>query len=806
MGAQDFIIPSDVISAEELLTALLNKWMLRKVRSVKSDLERTQRSMLNFQHMFASLTNTMIRSVSLEEIQREDVIEILRQIGDLVAVDAVSVGFLSDNGELAAENYFNWARKPEYDTSHYLDRGPLQFERDIWSVNELREGRAVIMAGLEDLPPEAAVEREEILRAKTLSSIMMPLRIQNRLRGFLRLSTFEKPRAWNETEIQIARSCADLFTAVLLRWRDLTNLRRTVEALKQRNVEVSTINQMGVRLQRSKNLTELFGVVEQVALELFPAAVGMLQITNKVEENQPMTQWGEWPFSLLVAVEQVFNNIHEEARREGRRSDMDTICKRLGSQVAATNTNVTTVCLPLYAQTETLGLCGMFFPVDYEVTPAVKSLASNFSERVALAIANLQLREDLHYHSIRDPLTDLYNRRFMEHVFENEMRRALRQEEPLSVIMMDVDHFKNVNDTFGHEIGDLVLKAIARFLKHHLRQEDIICRYGGDEFVIILPQAHPTDAYHRAEVLRKAVEEIYRDPLIREFKISGLSLSIGISSYPIHGDQPPELLRAADHALYTSKNHGRNQVRIAPKDRTGNLYRQTRSLNGISGALTESTVQQRIRRKVPLLVATNNKGKLNEIQAIFQEMPLFDQLEFYQPSDLGLNLEVEETGATYAENAALKARAFFAAAKDLLEPLIVIADDSGLEVELLNGRPGIRSARYAPFPNATDADRRRYLLGELKGKTQPWSAHFTCTIALARPDGTIRYYDGTCEGEIISEERGTNGFGYDPVFLLPDRQKTMAEISEADKNLISHRARALRAAIPHIQSLLDNMK
>jgi XTP/dITP diphosphohydrolase len=159
-------------------------------------------------------------------------------------------------------------------------------------------------------------------------------------------------------------------------------------------------------------------------------------------------------------------------------------------------------------------------------------------------------------------------------------------------------------------------------------------------------------------------------------------------------------------------------------------------------------------------------------------------------------LDVEETGSRYEENAALKAVAFCNASG-----LIALADDSGLEVDALDGEPGVRSARYSPRPGDTDAGRRAYLLSRLKGQPRPWSAHFHCTVAVAVPQGGLYFHEGQVYGEIIPEERGTNGFGYDPIFLVPELNKTMAELTMAEKNLLSHRARAVRAALPTLISL-----
>lgn len=193
-----------------------------------------------------------------------------------------------------------------------------------------------------------------------------------------------------------------------------------------------------------------------------------------------------------------------------------------------------------------------------------------------------------------------------------------------------------------------------------------------------------------------------------------------------------------------------------------------------------------------LLLATNNKGKLRELQAILADLPL----ELVTPADINLDLDVFEDGATYAENASKKALAFAHASG-----LVCIADDSGLEVDALDGAPGLYSARYSSKPGASDADRRAYLLQNLNGKPRPWTARFRATVAIAGPEGSVQIAEGICPGEIIPEERGTGGFGYDPIFFMPELGQTMAELSDETKNRLSHRARAVQAAKPILMRL-----
>lgn len=193
-----------------------------------------------------------------------------------------------------------------------------------------------------------------------------------------------------------------------------------------------------------------------------------------------------------------------------------------------------------------------------------------------------------------------------------------------------------------------------------------------------------------------------------------------------------------------------------------------------------------------LLLATNNPGKLREYQSLFRGIPF----ELVTPADLAVAVDVEEAGASFEENATLKA-ATLAKKTGLLS----LADDSGLEVDALGGEPGPLSARYAG-ENASDKDRISFLLSKLKGIPEKnRSARFRCIIAIAQPDGKIKLFSGECRGIIIDTPRGTHGFGYDPIFFIPELGKTMAELTLEEKNRISHRARSAEKAREYLMKL-----
>jgi diguanylate cyclase (GGDEF)-like protein len=190
-------------------------------------------------------------------------------------------------------------------------------------------------------------------------------------------------------------------------------------------------------------------------------------------------------------------------------------------------------------------------------------LAQSVADGLALTWTNLSLREALRQEAIRDPLTGLYNRRFMEESLLREMRRAQRGGQTVAVILLDVDRFKQVNDRFGHEAGDMLLRALGTLLQASSRGSDIACRYGGEEFVLILPETSLETAQQRAEQIREKFRSL--KVAVQPDEAPTTSASLGVAGYPLHSDSPEGLLRAADAALYEAKRAGRNRTRVAGK-------------------------------------------------------------------------------------------------------------------------------------------------------------------------------------------------------------------------------------------------
>ncbi|HEY3232544.1 MAG TPA: sensor domain-containing diguanylate cyclase, partial [Roseiflexaceae bacterium] len=237
------------------------------------------------------------------------------------------------------------------------------------------------------------------------------------------------------------------------------------------------------------------------------------------------------------------------------------ICRHVGSIATGY------ICVPILTQGEVFGVlhvCSSLLddPSAERETGALAvsrwRLAVTVAEHVALALANLKLRETLRQQALRDPLTNLFNRRYMEESLEREVRRSVRHTSQLGVMMIDIDHFKHFNDTFGHAAGDTLLRAVGALLIAHTRGEDIACRYGGEEFTLILPDSALEDTWKRAEQMREAIKRLR----VRHGGelLNVATVSVGVAGFPEHGAVPEALLRAADLALYQAKAEGRDRV------------------------------------------------------------------------------------------------------------------------------------------------------------------------------------------------------------------------------------------------------
>jgi len=362
-----------------------------------------------------------------------------------------------------------------------------------------------------------------------------------------------------------ARELLDGFVAqaaIAIRNANLyAQVRSANERLERRTRDLDTLTHMGEVLQACLTEDEAYVVVARFAEQLFAEESGAVFVTsasrNLVEAR---ATWGGFPSAEWG----LFKPEDCWALRRGRAHAVDDTGNGVRCEHLPRPLPVTTLCVPLAAQGESLGvlyLATTGTAPPSEVWEGKQQLAQTVAEQLGLAVANLKLREKLRSQSIRDPLTGLFNRRYMEETLERELRRAERNHRPLSIVMLDLDRFKGFNDTFGHDTGDVVLSEFGRLLRSSVRGADVVCRYGGEEFVLILPDATAEDSMRRIEQLRLATAQLYVKH--RDQSIGAPSFSGGIAAFPTHGDKVEDLLRAADTALYRAKTAGRSRLVIA---------------------------------------------------------------------------------------------------------------------------------------------------------------------------------------------------------------------------------------------------
>ena len=334
-------------------------------------------------------------------------------------------------------------------------------------------------------------------------------------------------------------------------------LRQGLDELELRNRRMAALNEMGDLLESCVTVEEVHAVIKESVPRLFPKEAGALYVMSGSRNLvEAAVVWGELP-----PTQQVFAPNDCWALRRGRMHLVGAATNLLCSHLSEPVRPKASVCLPMIAQGEILGVLHLQSTVSDNFDEANKQLCQTAADSVALALANLKLRESLRQQSLHDPLTGLFNRRYLEVSLERELRRAVRYQSSIGLIMIDIDHFKRFNDSFGHATGDLLLRELGALLKRCIRGGDIACRYGGEEFLLLLPDAALETAHQRAEQVRQAVKQLhvpYQDELV-----GPITLSLGVAAFPQHGSTTETLLQVADNALYRAKHEGRDRVFVA---------------------------------------------------------------------------------------------------------------------------------------------------------------------------------------------------------------------------------------------------
>jgi len=341
-----------------------------------------------------------------------------------------------------------------------------------------------------------------------------------------------------------------------------------IEELQERTEEMNQLNEMGGQLQSCQTMEEVCAISAQYIKGMCPFSNGALYLINKnTNMAEAVEAWGE-----PISTQKSFTSLACWAIRRGRKHLID------GNHHGLLCSHVTGpkegqyLCVPLLINGEAIGILHLNrIPAQEGAEQQIISKCSSYerkiqvvetvAEHIGLALSNLQLKETLHQQSIRDALTGLFNRRYMEETLERELSRAKRENIFLGVFMLDIDHFKKFNDTAGHDAGDALLRELAGYLKNNSRGGDIVCRYGGEEFLVVLPGINNEDARLRAENLRKGIKDLSVYHL--GAMLPKCTVSIGVALYPENGLTTEKLTKAADMALYQAKNTGRDKVVFA---------------------------------------------------------------------------------------------------------------------------------------------------------------------------------------------------------------------------------------------------
>jgi diguanylate cyclase (GGDEF)-like protein len=440
-------------------------------------------------------------------------------------------------------------------------------------ATDLTNAAVDLTAAVNRVRPQAAAIRDEVVICRRVYNELREEEetlLAHRQEDLQRASLYDLARRI----VVIAISTAIILTLFALLMRDALQrggfeeqisvtterLRLTVQRLEEQawtsRLLISARDEVSLCLEVTQAEQCTIRYLEQ----LLPGTAGSLSIINN--SHQMMESVGTWGGVEAVT----FDGFAPDsccALRSGRsrwrrpeRSEVN--CTHFAGKAPERY-----LCMPLTAHGETLGIFTIeCLSADSAAQVELRETSlSSLGEMAAMAIAGLRLRQKLESQSIRDGMTGLFNRGFMEIALEREMNRAARQAKQIAVMMLDIDHFKEFNDTFGHEAGDLVLREVAEAMRQGVRGEDIICRFGGEEFVIILPEITTPLAMDRAELLRGMVAELalrYRGQPLRQ-----VTISIGVAMFPDNSDDPEELLRVADHAMYAAKHKGRNRVASA---------------------------------------------------------------------------------------------------------------------------------------------------------------------------------------------------------------------------------------------------
>lgn len=420
-------------------------------------------------------------------------------------------------------------------------------------------------ASLVDILADLPEEKNKILEAWSLS---LQGQMYTRNIDFMignEQNTYEMTSSFVTDENGKINGAVQIVRNITARIKEKNELQESYEklnlgmlALEDKNNQITTLVEMSDIMLASNSQKELSEVMPKYCQRMLNFSSGYLYVMHPSKNYlEVMASWGEPHKQELTFLPDECWAIRLGRVHQVGHGHAELICNHIKNNLADTSF----ICVPLMAQNDIYGLLYLEIIKKENVAALVENqrlFIYAFAELTALALANVRLRENLRYQSIRDPLTGLYNRRYLDDFLLKQIHQSERNDKPITLLMLDLDHFKKINDTYGHEAGDMALKEVGVVLQENIRMGDIASRYGGEEFLLMFYDTNTMDALKRAESIRTAVSML--NIHYGAQSVGPITISIGVSEFPQDGKTPVELTEAADKALYIAKNTGRNKI------------------------------------------------------------------------------------------------------------------------------------------------------------------------------------------------------------------------------------------------------
>lgn len=519
---------------------------------------------VRFEHLIA-MVSTYFIGINPEKID-EAIFHSLQSISKITGIDRCYLDLFPKEGN---PEFSKGIRYNSWLNSSQMFVVTLNDDESQWIQGKIAQAE-IIHVSTRSLPSAESQEWQAWLQQKGVSSFTaIPMIFNRTLVGYFGLEAIQGEVDFSSEMIAILKLAAEMFVNVLDRkWAAKSvhdaqhNTFQRIQRLEQKNSENEIITEMGDLLQACRTSDEAYPIITRYIQRLIPLWAGSLyMIHDPKDPAERVAAWGE-KVANPAENELVINECWSIRRGKFyvvHDPSAEPICGHIKGPIKNGY-----ICVPLIAQGSAVGVLHLHMPENLasgqRLPEEIQHLATKIAEYIAMPLTNLKLRDNLRSQAIRDPLTGLFNRRYMEETLDREIRRAIRHKTTVGIIMFDIDKMKPINDQFGHDAGDLLLRSLGSELLGMFRGEDVACRYGGDEFTIVLPEASLAEVWRRAEQLRDRMRRL--DLMYNGKPLGKVSLSIGVAAFPDHGQTTERVLLACDAASYAAKTEGGDRIMV----------------------------------------------------------------------------------------------------------------------------------------------------------------------------------------------------------------------------------------------------